>query len=276
AWSVVGLDATLTGDRLKSLLGVNRDIETVTAASPKVTEHGNLEIMAIPTKGLGSRDVSDKALGRTYKLLQTFGDRRGNFPVIAPKNLSDRIDLDGHWFNHNRGVNDFEGVTTLAYVGLPRPNVGMVKDEYLALHGTLDGFEAYYQSLINQEIVQAIGRPRANRYPDQKFLIIFIVPEDTDLSWLSDYGVKVTTKTAFEVNHLAGSETQCTRFHILEAMQKLLAQGANVTQAAIAQLVGKTQQTISHTLNQAGVTLSWIVEKLTTLLPKSYTNPPNK
>ncbi|MFM7191745.1 MAG: hypothetical protein ACKOX2_13155, partial [Microcystaceae cyanobacterium] len=123
---------------------------------------------------------------------------------------------------------------------------------------------------------QAIGRPRANRYPDQKFLIIFIVPEDTDLSWLSDYGVKVTTKTAFEVNHLAGSETQSTRFHILEAIQKLLAQGANVTQAAIAQLIGKTQQTISHTLNQAGVTLSWIVEKLTTLLSKSYTNPPNK
>ncbi|MFM7577533.1 MAG: hypothetical protein ACKO5Q_11425, partial [Microcystaceae cyanobacterium] len=70
-------------------------------------------------------------------------------------------------------------MTTLAYIGLPRPNLGMVKDEYLAVNGTLDGFEDHYQSLINQEIVQAIGRPRANRYPDQKFLIIFIVPEDS-------------------------------------------------------------------------------------------------
>ncbi|MFM7578422.1 MAG: hypothetical protein ACKO5Q_15970, partial [Microcystaceae cyanobacterium] len=229
----MGLDATLSGEEFQSLLGVNRPIEVVTAASPKVTEHDNLEVLVIKTKGLGSRDVSDKALGRVYKLLQTLGQQYNDFPVIAPKHLRERLDLDGHWFVHNRGVNDFEGTPTMAYIGLPRPNVGMVQDEYLALHGTLDGFKAYYQTLINKEIVQSAGRPRANRRPHQQFVIIYIVPEEEDLSWLSDYGVKVTTKTAFEVNPEAGSETHCTRHHMLEAIQFLLSHGANVTQAAI-------------------------------------------
>lgn len=276
AGSVVGLDATLAGEEFQLLLGVNRPIEVVTAVSPKVTEHDNLEVLVIKTKGLGSRDVSDKALGRIYKLLQTLGQQYNDFPVIAPKHLRERLDLDGHWFVHNRGVNDFEGTPTMAYIGLPRPNVGMVQDEYLALHGTLDEFKAYYQTLINKEIVQSAGRPRANRRPHQQFVIIYIVPEEEDLSWLSDYGVKVTTKTAFEVNPLAGSETQCTRFHILETIQSLLSQGVKVTQAAIAQMLGMTQQGISKTLAESGLTLSQIVEKLTELLPTSYTTGPNK
>ena len=97
-----------------------------------------------------------------------------------------------------------------------------------------DGFEEYYQRRINQEIVQVVGRPRANRYPDRQFTIYFVTPEDTDLSWLSDFGCKVTVKSAFEITPEAGTETQCTRLQILNAVQSLLSQGANVTQKAIA------------------------------------------
>lgn len=276
AGAILCLDATLDGDRLKHLLGVTRDIEVVTGDSPKITPHNNLDVEVILTKGLGSRDISDMALNRVYRLTQSLGDHLGNFPVIAPKHLQERLDIDGHWFNHNRGVNDFEGMPTLAYIGLPRPNLGMVEDEYLATQGTRHGFEDYYQTLIDQEIVQALGRPRANRYPDQKFKVIFIAPENTDLSWLSELGCKVTTKTSFEVNPLAGTETQATRWQILQTAQKLLAEGSTITQTAIAQALNLSQQAISKALVKAGVSLEWIVGKLFEISSNGYTTAPNK
>lgn len=263
------LDATSSVEDLIEMTSSDRPI---TAIRSKVKPTNNLSVVQIKTKGIGSNQVSNKAINRGRAICQTLGE----MPVIGPKSWQESLDIDGYWFNHNRGSNDFEGLPNLLVLGLPRPNLGMIKAEYYALKGTLDGFEEYYQRRINQEIVQVVGRPRANRYPDQQFTIYFVTPENTDLSWLSDFGCKVTVKSAFEITPEAGTETQCIRLQIVNAVQSLLSQGANVTQKAIAKIVGMTQQGVSKTLKQSRLTLFCIVEKLTKILLNGHTTGPFK
>lgn len=262
------LDATSSVEDLIKMTGSDRRI---TAIRSKVKPTNNLRVVQIKTKGIGSTQVSDKAIERVRAICQTLGE----MPVIGPKSWKESLDIDGHWFNHNRGSNDFEGLPNLLVLGLPRPNLGMIKAEYYALNGTRQGFEEYYQRRINQEIVQVVGRPRANRYPDQQFTIYFVTPEDTDLSWLSDFGCKVTVKSAFEITPEAGTETQCTRYHIFQMVKECLDKGVRTTQSAIAAAIGKTQQAVSHTLKQAGLTLHQLTQMIEDLLPDSHTNRPN-
>ncbi|MEB3311096.1 MAG: hypothetical protein VKJ02_12750 [Snowella sp.] len=258
------LDATLSVEELKMRTGSDRPITAIRSKTKPTT---NLTVVQIKTQGIGSNQVSKQAINRLRKICQALGD----MPVIASKLIREYLDTDGHWFNHNRASNDFVGKQKLLIIGLPRPNLGAIKSQYRVLNGTLDGFEEYYQKLINQEIIQAVGRQRANRFPDKQFTLYFVTPEDTDLSWLSEYGIKITVKSAFEIDPNAGTETQCTRLQIVNAAQSLLVNGAKVTQTAIAKVLGMTQQAISKTLTDSGVNVSWIVEKLNKTLPNGYT-----
>ena len=281
---LLNLNATSSLEDLK-MVGITRPLEVV-KGSDKVTEHNNLTVIAIHTKGLGRnpyqtspgkiKGISDRAINRLIALDKALCDQYGDFPVIGPKPLKELFEYSGNWFNHNRGSNDFKGLPTLCYVGLPRPNWGAVKDKYLALKGTLEGFEDYYESLINQEILQGIGRPRANRHPDKQFTVLMIVPEGTDLNWLKDYGVKVVNKSAFEITPKAGTETQATAYRIVQATKELLTKGVKVTQDAIATIVGMTQQNISKVLRAKDLTVEMIEQKLLNLLPNGYTTGPYK
>ena len=278
------MDATATTDDLK-MMGIDRPLEVV-KGSDKVSDHDNLTIIAIHTKGLGQnpykdsqgnlKGISDRAIKRLMALDKALFEKYGSFPVIGPKPLKELFDHDGNWFNHNRGSNDFEGLPTLGFVGLPRPNWGMVKDGYLALMGTDNGFEDHYKALINKEILQGIGRPRANRYPDKQFTVLMIVPEDTDLDWLKDYGVKLINKSAFEITPEAGTETQATAYRIVQAARELLTQGVKVTQNAIANLAKTTQQNVSKFLRAKGLTVEMIEQKLKNILPNKNTTGPIK
>jgi hypothetical protein len=281
---LVVMDATTTPDDLK-MMGINRPLEVV-KGSDKVTEHNNLTVIAIHTKGLGQnpykdqdgnvKGISDRAIKRLMALDKALFEKYGYFPVIGPKPLKELFEHDGNWFNHNRGSNDFKGLPVLGFVGLPRPNLGVVKDEYLALMGTDDGFDDYYQKLTNKEILQGIGRPRANRHPDKQFTVLMIVPERTDLNWLKDYEVKVINKSAFEITPEAGTETQATAYRIVEAARELLAKGVKTTQDAIAKIVGMTQQNVSKLLRAKGLTVEMLTQKLLNLLPNGYTTGPYK
>jgi hypothetical protein len=284
AGSLLIMDATATPGDLK-IMGIDRPLEVV-KGSDKVTEHDNLTVVAIHTKGLGQnpykdshgnlKGISDRAIKRLIGLDKALFEKYGYFPVIGPKPLKELFEHEGHWYKDNRGSNDFEGLPTLGFVGLPRPNLGAVKDEYLALMGTDDGFEDHYQNLSNKEILQGIGRPRANRHPDKQFTILMIVPEKTDLNWLKDFGVKVINKSAFEITPLAGTETQATAYRIVQAARELLTQGTKITQKAIANLAKTTQQYVSKFLEAKGLTVEMIEQKLKNILPKENTTGPIK
>lgn len=287
---LLNLNATSSLEDLK-MVGITRPLEVV-KGSDKVTEHNNLTVIAIHTKGLGRnpyqtsqgkiKGISDRAINRLIALDKALCDQYGDFPVIGPKPLKELFEYSGNWFNHNRGSNDFEGLPTLCYVGLPRPNWGAVKDKYLTLKGTLAGFEDYYESLINQEILQGIGRPRANRYPDKQFTVLMIIPDKDhngspiDLNWLKDYGVKVVNKSAFEITPEAGTEVQATAYRIVQAAREFVTQGVKNTEKAIAKILGMTPQNIGKVLRAKGLTVKLLEQKLLGLLPKEKTTGPYK
>jgi hypothetical protein len=212
--------------------------------------------------------MTDKAFDRVKSVLQELGKTYGDIPLIAHKCQGKKLDIEGYWFNHNRGSNAFAGNPNFASLGLPYPNKGAIEDEYFALNGNLDGFEEYYESRNKEEILQSVGRQRVNRYPNQQFHYFALVPQGTDLSWLSQYGAKVIVKDAFEITTEAGSETQFARHQLLQAAMQCLEKGVKVTQTAIAQVFNKSQQSVSKALRKAGISLhelaKIIEEKITT------------
>jgi len=85
---------------------------------------------------------------------------------------------------------------------------------------------------------------------------------------LSQYGAKVIVQDAFEITPEAGNETQFARHQLLQAALDCREKGVKVTQTAIAQVLKKSQQSISKALRKAGISLrelsKMIEEKITT------------
>lgn len=250
------LDGTINSDRLIHITRTPKPLKTIRSKGDNPLE--NLKINQIKTAGIGSKDYSDTAINRIIALEEKLGD----MPKIGNKSQQEKLGLDGYWFNHNRGSNDFAGEPNLMAIGLPMPNMGAIQDEYLAINRHLDGFDEYYARLVNDEILQLVGRQRVNRYPNQEFNLYFITPEHTDLSWLSEYGAKVTVKTAFEITPKAGNQKQNTRYRTVETIKQFIHDGIKITQTAIAKKLGLTPQAIQKTLREAGIELTTLTEKI--------------
>jgi hypothetical protein len=263
AASIGFLDATIDGDRLQTISGLDREIQIIHNTPDKPLS--NLTIKQIKVQGIASKNISDTALNRLHAIIQTFGD----MPTIGLKAWANKLDLDGYWWRDSRGTNDFAGIHQLLAIGLPNPNLGAIEDDYLALYGNLDQFEEHYARLVNEEIFQLIGRQRANRYPDLQFELIIITPEKCDLSWVENFGITLKVKAGFEICPSAGTQTQQTRWHIVQA----ILDGCR-NQTAISQAIGLTQQAISKTLKAAGVTVEKLVAQLEQMLPEMATTTP--
>ena len=252
---VIYLDATLDPADLARL--TPRPIKVIQTAPPDLS---NLTVIQIQTAGLGSNDLTPTAINRCQLVLNALPSS----PVICPKSIKDALGAQGHWFKDSRDVNTFDGAETLAFVGLPRPNVGQIQDQYRCLTGSLEGWEDYYQRRQEAEIIQGVlGRQRAARYPDRQFTCYVLTGPKDDLSFLTQYGAVLQTRTAFEICPEAGNPTQITRWRLLEALRET---GA-ATQGALAKALGCTQQAVSKALKSANVTLSQLLaelEKLTT------------
>ena len=157
-----------------------------------------------------------------------------DLPVLGLKKYWKALDLDGNWFNDNRGSNRFKAQQAISAIGTPRINLGVAEDEYLTLFGTLEGFEDYYQSLIDAEVTQLIGRPRVHLYPDTEF-VIYIVGTDQNLDYLKkQYGINVINRHAVEVTPEAGTRAQFARWKLLRGFQSLVVNNQKITQQNLA------------------------------------------
>jgi len=259
AKSMILLDGTASIEKVRLVTGIE---DWLVIEEEIKFPLANLEIRFIKTQGLGSNNLSEVALARVACLLETL-DPKGKLGF--KKHLKD-LQLDGYWFKHNIGSNEFEGMEQLAFVGTPFSNLGAVKDEFLALGGKEQDFDYYYQGLTEEQILQACGRQRCSRYPDQKFHIDWIGSEER-LGCLSQYGVKVTTVEAFEIDPRAGTTNQVIMAKYIQVSIDAVKEGAKVTQQAIAyklletkEAIGHCQSTISENLKRAGVTAKDLLE----------------
>ncbi len=137
------------------------------------------------------------------------------------KKYAGALKFDGWWFNDNRGSNAFKSQNACAAFGKPQINVGVAQDEYHTLYGSLDGFDDYYQSLIDAEVTQFVGRPRAHLYPDQDF-VIYLVATKLHSEHLRALGINLVKCHAFELDPDAGTPKQVTQYKIVQVVTRML------------------------------------------------------
>ena len=154
----------------------------------------------------------------------------------------------------------------MGLAGLPFPNKGDFKTKFLVLNGHTDGWEKAYQVECIKEILQGLGRPRANRpeNADKQFTLYFWTPPESDLGWVKEWGIQLSITTAGVISPEAVGKSEGPMVDLLLAAAQLVADGVKLTQKAIADKTpgGKDRSVISKQLSGAGITLTFLQEKL--------------
>jgi hypothetical protein len=249
------LDATAATERLKLLSGIDRPILTMRKKIDRPL--GNLTIHQIEIDGLGSNDISPAAIERVNALTGRLRELHGEFPIVAFKAYQEAMGALGYWFRDTRSSNVYQGIKHLAFIGSPYPNVGAIGDEFLALTGSRDGFDGYYQSLVQSEQLQGIGgRQRCHRFPDREFHI-WAIGTGQDLSWLESYGAKIEKRHGFEYTPEAGDRYQFTLWQITQAIR-----AGRDTGRTISEHLGKSPDAVSKFLREHGIELTELIHRL--------------
>lgn len=257
--TVTLLDAT--GDKriLAQKLGVSpHSIIQIEQERPLLA---NLRVVRASMEGMGSNNISEACKRRQTAFVNWAQQHHQDqtIKVIANKADQHLPQKDGWWFHDNLSTNAYEGASVLVAFNTPRTNLGVAQDEYRVLFGTLDGFEQYYQHLINEQITQLIGRQRCHRYPDEQFVVYLVGNPNQDVSFLSsEYGLTVEAVEAFQLCPECGTEIQITHWRILDAVRQLQEQKQKITQQALATLAKITQGRLSQIADSLG---GWLALK---------------
>ena len=255
------LETTIDSNHLQKIIPSSRPLKVVHREIPLPLE--NLEITNINTPGLKTNNPTKTATNRSQKVLRELTNRYGDMALITHK--GDIMDKDGYYFRDNIGSNKFEGNPNLAFKGTPNPNYGAIMDEYRAIYGNLDGFEAYYDRLIKAQILQGVGRQRCQRYPEQKFRL-FMIATDLNLDFLKDYGCKISNHHSLEYHPEAGSPTQVARLETLSAIADLSARGTKITLQAIGDLRDVSREAVRKLIQKSGLTLAKLIRFMQKIL----------
>lgn len=245
------LDATLTPEDAALMLGC--EVDDIFVCRQRPAPVGNLKITQIADLGKLGMQRGDEQTRRLAALVSHLKATQ-NALVIDFK----KYQADGAWWADSRGSNAFQGTTTLVLCGTPCQNLGALEAEYRALLGNLDGFEDWVNRKIHADILQGIGRLRANRRPGESLHLVFVSEFDLDLP-------NITQATAKDFTIKAASKLEKTEMAIRAAVAHLHQTGAKVTQSAIAKAAKVSQGYISRCFGKL----------LQTLLGDSYSKSNN-
>lgn len=157
ASKVIFLDGTITKDEINLYYDIPTEKLTTVSALGYVN---NIKITIVPDLGFEiNNQTSD-----TYKvkqIKQVLMDL--NYSIITWKMFCEEGDLT--FLSTSRGSNAFQDKTKIALLGLPKINYGYSKAEWQCLNGDskILSLDAYYTSQLQSELIQAIGRLRAER-----------------------------------------------------------------------------------------------------------------
>lgn len=167
----------------------------------KLTKKENLKIEQFVGAQLETNDRSEKAQEKVLKIKEIEKAKDPTAVFIDHKKYCGEGDLrhqSAHATLGSRGSNSAykKRATNFIQFGTPRPNRNSAKSEYYALGlDKICDFETYYNTLVAEEIIQNIGRPRANRRLDEKLTFKFFT--DVDLSFLEDFGYNLPIIKSF-------------------------------------------------------------------------------
>jgi hypothetical protein len=158
--------------------------------------------------------------------------------------------------NDDRGSNDFQGDSVMINVGSPNPDVGQAQIEYHLLYGNdcRFTFAQYYQHLIQELRIQAIGRQRVQNYPKQTF-VNYIFSTDENLDYLSELGLKVEYLDFAAAFPSLAKGTVHNLFYLAKKLVNDGLEVAKLTLQKIADVNNTTRQAVHDTLKRNG--LGW-------------------
>ena len=137
----------------------------------------------------------------------------------------------------------------------------------------MEGFEEYYQDLIDAEVIQFIGRQRAHQFPEQNF-ITYLVGTELKVDYLKSLGIQVSESHAFELSPEAGTRKQFSQFKLIKAMKQILARQGKITAQSLAKESGLSFDYIRDLVSGLGGMMAF--KKWGLDLYDSYrTNPQN-
>lgn len=268
------LDATGNKKYLAQKLNISEN--AIIEIEQKLPSLKNVTLVNCHVDGLKSSQYSAHCLDKLTALKQYLEKLHPSIPVLGLKKYSSQLDLQGWWFKDNRGSNAFKSMTAMAAFGTPKINLGVAEDRYLTMCGDLEGFEDYYNSLIEAEILQLIGRPRAHLYPDRQFIIYLVNSEDYDFSYLqSKYGINVINRHGFELCPEAGNLKQLSQYKFLNSIASLYRNGSKATYRTIAKSSGLSSdyiKSLSRELGGIKTFKKWVFDLLDTYRSNTQIN----
>ncbi|NMG20718.1 PriCT-2 domain-containing protein [Brasilonema bromeliae] len=250
----VVLDATLTPQSLAQSLGI--DPSEIVVICEERKSYSNLTIKHVRGLGKLTRNRSKELQERLDALLTHLEEKHLGLGIID--HLATKRAGDGHWFNDSRGTNVYQHKEALITIGSPYQDIGSLAMVYATTTGdknTTKGnpkFDAYVQELKEVEVIQAGGRLRAHRRPDER--LIWYIVTDEDINYLKGAfpGATFEEVSAFSITPDAGSEGERTLGTVFAAIAKLAQEDGRetITQAEVAHTAGLAQSTISKAINR--------------------------
>lgn len=247
------LDATATRHSVAMELGLTPN--KILVIGERLPKYENLTVVHINDLGLCGKNRSESKVKQIKVLtdhLKLQHDRLGVIDHLACKE-----DDQGHWFYDNRGSNKYIGSNLLA-IGTPYQDLGAIAQKYSLLTSDFDiskenpNFQNYINHLVDSEIIQVVGRPRAARTPDCKITVYLTTT--TDVTYLLDYypGCTLKTITAFELHPYAGNREQVSKWRLFEAFKKVIETGEKCTQNILSRISELSQPYISKISKEFG------------------------
>ncbi|QQE67733.1 hypothetical protein GFS31_44460 (plasmid) [Leptolyngbya sp. BL0902] len=241
------LDATLSREDLALMLGC--DVDDIYCTRQRATEHkAKLKLIQVTDLGrLGMQRGADQE--RRLAALLTHLKDTEKAKVIDFKKFADHA--DGAWWRDSRGSNAFQGVSTLVLVGTPCPNLAALEADWLSMTGrqpeASEDFAPWLTRKIQADILQGIGRLRANRRPGASLTVYLLTNLELDLP--------VEVIAAKDITLAAATKLEKTEMAIRAAVAHLQQTGAKVTQAAVAKLAKVSQGYVSRCFGELLQTL---------------------
>ncbi|MDZ8104696.1 MAG: hypothetical protein RM338_03610 [Nostoc sp. DedQUE12a] len=264
------LDATLTRQRLATIRNI--DVTQILEIEEEPPSYNNLIVTHVMGLGLGNKSRSPFCDRRIEALEQYFTEKHnGSYDSIDWKVKSQEKNKPGKIFHFSgdRGSNEYSQLEAVASFGTPYISLSAIQDIYQCLTGkvveidpkskksTEQNFQDWIDEEVEANIIQKIGRLRANRRPNEKLYYYHCSSYPLDLIKEAFPGASFEKVDAFELTPDAGDETQQSRWQVFEAV-KSLAQSKSVadvlklTQNEIAKVTGRHQSRISQIAGQFG------------------------
>ncbi|MEY3298877.1 MAG: hypothetical protein RLZZ597_2137 [Cyanobacteriota bacterium] len=247
AKATIFLDATLTREDLALALGIApediyciREAKAGAIAGQNNPLGANLQAIQVSDLGRLGMQRGDDQSRRVAALVDHLRQTDPSTKVIDFK----KFESDGAWWRDSRGSNAFQAIRTLVLVGTPCQNLAALQARWFTLTGQQPEdnpteFEAWVNRRIQADILQGIGRLRANRRPGEALTVYLLTNLDLGLP-------NVTEVAAKDITLKAASKLEKTEMAIQAAVAHLQQTGAKVTQAAVAKLANVSQGYISR------------------------------